>query len=146
MPYCRRAGPCVRLTALTSLRQPNARAATSFPWVKFKDLIFTTRKKREICDELKAAAGRALTGAEIDKLNDHLELLDRTFKIEEAVTYQELDSIDQPNLYKEDDVVEVFIRANSGGTKLGKSDLLFSLLNSTWDEADDRMQEIGRAS
>ena len=142
MPYCRRAGPCVRLTALTSLRQPNARAATSFPWVKFKDLIFTTRKKREICDELKAAAGRALTGAEIDKLNDHLELLDRTFKIEEAVTYQELDSIDQPNLYKEDDVVEVFIRANSGGTKLGKSDLLFSLLNSTWDEADDRMQEL----
>ena len=28
MPYCRRAGPCVRLTALISLRQPNARAAT----------------------------------------------------------------------------------------------------------------------
>ena len=27
-PHLRRAGPCVRLTALTSLRQPNARAAT----------------------------------------------------------------------------------------------------------------------
>jgi hypothetical protein len=117
-------------------------AATSFPWIKFKDLVFATRKKREICDELKAAAGRELTGAEIDKLNDHLELVDRTFKIEEAITYQELDSIDQPNLYAEDDVVEVFIRANSGGTILGKSDLLFSLLNAKWDEADDRMQEL----
>jgi uncharacterized protein with ParB-like and HNH nuclease domain len=115
---------------------------TAFPWVKFKDLVFTKRKKREICDELKAAAGRELTNTELDKLNDHLELVDRTFKIEEAITYQELDSIDQPNLYKEDDVVEVFIRANSGGTKLGKSDLLFSLLNSAWEDADDKMQEL----
>lgn len=113
-----------------------------FPWVKFKDLIFTYRKKREICDELRATAGRELTGAEMDKISDHLELIDRTFKIEETITYQELDSIDNPKLYTEDDVVEVFIRANSGGTTLGKSDLLFSLLNASWDGADDQMQEL----
>ena len=113
-----------------------------FPWVKFKELIFTSQKKREISDRLKASSARALTGLEADKINDHLELVDRTFKIEEAVTYQELDSIDNPTLYTEDDVVEVFIRANSGGTKLGKSDLLFSLLSSSWDEADDRMNEL----
>ena len=113
-----------------------------FPWVKFKELIFTHLKKREVSDGLKATAGRDLTSHESDKINDHLELVDRTFKIEEAVTYQELDSIDNPKLYTEDDVVEVFIRANSGGTKLGKSDLLFSLLSSSWDEADDRMTEL----
>jgi hypothetical protein len=113
-----------------------------FPWVRFKDLIFTHLKKREMSDRIKASAGRVLTGSETDKINDHLELVDRTFKIEEVVTYQELDSIDNPNLYTEDDVVEVFIRANSGGTKLGKSDLLFSLLSSSWDEADDKMQEL----
>lgn len=117
-------------------------ATAQFPWLKFKDLIFTSLKKREISDSLKNSAGRELTGAETDKINDHLELIDRTFKIEEAVTYQELDSIDNPKLYTEDDVVEVFIRANSGGTKLGKSDLLFSLLSSSWDEADDRMNEL----
>ena len=113
-----------------------------FPWVKFKDLIFTNLKKREVSDGLKTSAGRELAGHEADKINDHLELVDRTFKIEEAVTYQELDSIDNPKLYTDDDVVEVFIRANSGGTKLGKSDLLFSLLSSSWDEADDRMTEL----
>ena len=117
-------------------------ATAEFPWVKFKDLIFTSLKKREVSDGLKASAGRALTAPEADKINDHLELIDRTFKIEEAVTYQELDSIDNPKLYTEDDVVEVFIRANSGGTKLGKSDLLFSLLSSSWDEADDRMNAL----
>lgn len=119
----------------------NAKTAT-FPWIRFKDLIFTTRKKRELIDDIKGKVGRLLTSAEEDKLGDHLDLIDRTFKMEEAITYQELDSIDNPNLYTEDDVVEVFIRANSGGTKLGKSDLLFSLLSASWEVADQKMEDL----
>jgi len=113
-----------------------------FPLVKFKDLVFDPRRKREILDSIEASAGRELTEKEINKIDDHLDLVDRTFKMDEAVTYQELDSIDNPSLYNEDDVVEVFIRANSGGTKLGKSDLLFSLLNSSWEEADKKMEDL----
>jgi Protein of unknown function DUF262/Protein of unknown function (DUF1524) len=114
----------------------------AFPWVKFKDLIFTTRRKREVSDGLKATAGRVLTDQELNKLDDHLDLVDRTFKMDEVVTYQELDSIDNPNLYTEDDVVEIFIRANDGGTKLGKSDLLFSLLGANWEVADEKMEGL----
>ncbi len=117
-------------------------SGVTFPWVKFKTLVFTTKKKRELSDEISALAPRLLTKAETDKIADHLDLIDRTFKMDEAVTYQELDSIDNPTLYTEDDVVEVFIRANSGGTKLGKSDLLFSLLSATWDVADKSMEEL----
>jgi hypothetical protein len=117
-------------------------AAIIFPWVKFKELIFTTKKKREVLDGLKANAGRVLTAVELNKLDDHLDLVDRTFKMDEALTYQELDSIDNPALYTEDDVVEVFIRANSGGTKLGKSDLLFSLLSASWEVADKKMEDL----
>lgn len=116
--------------------------ATGFPWVRFKDLIFSTKKKREILESLKAAAGRDLNDAEQNKIDDHLDLVDRTFKMDEAGTYQELDSIDNPSLYKEDDVVEVFIRANSGGTKLSKSDLLFSLLSASWEVADEKMEVL----
>lgn len=117
-------------------------ASTVFPWVKFKDLVFTTRKKRELIQDMEAKAGRAFTYDEKDKIENNLDLIDRSFKMEESITYQELDSIDNPDLYTEDDVVEVFIRANSGGTKLEKSDLLFSLLNATWDVADNRMEEL----
>jgi hypothetical protein len=117
-------------------------ASIAFPWVKFKELIFTTKRKRELLDGIKATANRALTDTEVNKLDDHLDLVDRTFKMDEAVTYQELDSIDNPALYTEDDVVEVFIRANSGGTRLGKSDLLFSLLSASWDVADDKMDDL----
>lgn len=113
-----------------------------FPWVKFKDLIFTSKKRREVLDGLAVSAGRELNPAELNKMTDHVDLVDRTFKIDDAITYQELDSIDNPTLYKEDDVVEVFIRANSGGTKLGKSDLLFSLLSATWESANDNMEVL----
>lgn len=120
------------------------RAPTSavFPWVKFKDLIFTSRKKRELIRDMASAAGRQVSAPEIDCIENNLDLVDRTFKMDESITYQELDSIDNPDLYTEDDVVEVFIRANSGGTKLEKSDLLFSLLNATWDVADNQMEGL----
>jgi len=117
-------------------------SAAVFSWLKFKDLVFTTKRKREILNAITGEIGRDLTVAEESKIEDHLDLVDRTFKMDEAVTYQELDSIDNLDLYTEDDVVEVFIRANSGGTKLGKSDLLFSLLNASWDVADQEMEGL----
>jgi uncharacterized protein with ParB-like and HNH nuclease domain len=117
-------------------------ANASFPWVKFKDLIFTTKNQRQIMAELKEMAGRTLTDAEEDKLDENLDTIDRTFKAEETISYQELDSIDNPVLYKEDDVVEIFIRANSGGTRLSKSDLLFSLLTASWEVANEEMESL----
>jgi hypothetical protein len=62
--------------------------------------------------------------------------------LQENILYQEVDSIDRPSAYSEDDIVEIFIRANSGGTKLDKSDLLFSLLVSTWDDANENMTAL----
>lgn len=117
-------------------------SVATFPWVRFKDLVFTTKKKRELLEGFKVSAGPDVTDLMLNKMDDHLDLVDRTFKMDEAVTYQELDSIDNPKLYSEDDVVEVFIRANSGGTKLGKSDLLFSLLGASWDLADEKMEDL----
>ena len=114
----------------------------AFPWVKFKDLIFSTKKKRQVLEGLRAQAGRDLTEIERNKLEDHIDRIDQTFKMDDAVSYQELDSIDNPTLYGENDVVEIFIRANSGGTKLGKSDLLFSLLGTKWGAADEMMDDL----
>lgn len=112
----------------------------SFPNVRFKDIVFSNDRPRVIADAIAATAGSPLTQAQQDRIKDHVDLIRETFFNESGIGYQELDSIDQANLYKEDDVVEIFIRANSGGTRLGKSDLLFSLLTSSWEEADDRME------
>lgn len=122
----------------------NATTST-FPWVKFKDLVFTSKNARQLAADVEAKAATAnvaLTDHDRDRIKDHLDLVDRTFKMEETISYQELDSIDNPELYSEDDVVEIFIRANDGGTKLGKSDLLFSLLTASWDVADEQMEDL----
>ena len=39
-------------------------------------------------------------------------------------------------------MVEAFIGANSGGTRLGKSDPLFSLLSARWEVADEKMDDL----
>jgi len=112
----------------------------SFPHIRFKDIVFSDDKPRIIADNIASKAIQPLSTTDIDKIKDHVDLIRETFFNESGIGYQELDSIEQVNLYSEDDVVEIFIRANSGGTRLGKSDLLFSLLTSSWDEADDKME------
>ena len=114
----------------------------AFPWIKFKDIVFSNERISRFARAVIDGAGRELTEDEEDRVEDNISQIFHVFREEEVLVYQELDSIDNPDEYTENDVVEIFIRANSGGTKLGKSDLLFSLLTSTWEDADDQMEEI----
>lgn len=111
-----------------------------FPWLKFKDIVFSPMKMMALTQSI--IANHSLSDGDKQKINDHVSLIFQAFHSDDGVGYQELDSIENASLYTEDDVVEIFIRANSGGTKLEKSDLLFSLLLSTWDEADDEMEGL----
>jgi len=47
-----------------------------------------------------------------------------------------------PDLYDLNDVVEIFIRANSGGTPLSKSDLMFSLLTVKWESIEEEIEDL----
>jgi hypothetical protein len=114
----------------------------AFPWIRFKDLVFQTADPLTAAEDLIAKAGRELSPEERRKISRHVGIVFKTFHSDDAISYQELDSTENTELYTEDDVVEVFIRANSGGTRLGKSDLLFSLLSSSWDRADERMEDL----
>jgi hypothetical protein len=114
----------------------------TFPWVKFKDLVFSNQNMLLLAQQLIGNAGRPLTPEEQNKISNHVALIFKAFHSDDGIAYQELDSIENPDLYGEDDVVEIFIRANSGGTRLGKSDLLFALLTSTWDTADENMEDL----
>ncbi|MGI2028003.1 GmrSD restriction endonuclease domain-containing protein [Endozoicomonas acroporae] len=117
----------------------------AFPWIKFKDLVFNndriSKVKKDFLREAKEQ-GYILNEEKEDRLDENVEQVFATFRENEALVYQELDSIDNPKAYEENDVVEIFIRANSGGTQLGKSDLLFSLLTSSWEDADEKMEAL----
>lgn len=111
-----------------------------YPWIKFKELVFTDKKNTELKRVI--TSSQELTREQEDRIDDNLDLIKDVFCAKENIVYQEIDSIDRPDSYTDDDVVEVFIRANSGGTPLNKSDLMFSLLISSWEDADDNMVEL----
>lgn len=117
-------------------------SGSTFPWIKFKSLVFSELDPVTAAQELIANAGRDLIEDEKRKVSRHVGIIFKTFQGDDGIAYQELDSIENQSLYSEDDVVEVFVRANSGGTKLGKSDLLFSLLAAAWDTADDQITTL----
>ena len=116
-------------------------AKAVFPWVRFKDIVFSTKDPFTAADEV-VRLGTDVSDVDRARIGRNVGLVFTTFHGDEGIGYQELDSTESPELYTEDDVVEVFIRANSGGTKLGKSDLLFSLLAAGWDDATDELESL----
>jgi len=114
-----------------------------YPFIKFKSLVMTDNRVREIIKNLKNQYSNQINNNDdIDIIQDNIELIREVFCTQENILYQLVDSIDRPNIYSEDDIVEIFIRANSGGTQLSKSDLLFSLLNASWEDAEDKIDEL----
>lgn len=111
-------------------------------WFKFKDLVFDQRTSNQLSKSIIKSFDGELSDDDEETIENNIAQMAKVFQIEESIVYQELDSVDNPSIYTEDDVVEIFIRANSGGTPLGKSDLLFSLLTASWEDADEKMSEL----
>ncbi|MCP5421178.1 MAG: DUF262 domain-containing protein [Gammaproteobacteria bacterium] len=113
-----------------------------WPWIKLKTIVFSAAPNTKLAKEIIGKSSSEMDDAKQSRIQENIERVRMEFSQDENIAYQELDSIDEPDAYDENDVVEIFIRANSGGTKLGKSDLLFSLLTSSWEEADLAMEEL----
>lgn len=67
----------------------------------------------------------------------HTDLMAKMIQSEEIISYYEINrriTIAQ--------VTEIFIRINSGGVKLSKTDLLFSLIISNWEEGRDKIDDL----
>lgn len=119
------------------------RREPEWPWMRFKDLVFINNKiDSQIAREVAARAPETLADADRELIELNIGRARKEFVNDDTITYQELDGVDNPEAYGVDDVVEIFIRANSGGTKLSKSDLLFSLLTSSWKAADRQLGDL----
>ena len=94
---------------------------------------------QKVIEQCPGAVDRRAIAARADAISPRAQ---QEFINDENISYQLLDGVDDPDAYTIEDVVEIFIRANAGGTKLGKSDLLFSLLASDWAVADEEMEDL----
>lgn len=112
-----------------------------FPYINFKSIVFTDRSRREIVSSI-LLNSYVLSDEEKNRVESNVDLVREVFCTQENILYQLVDSIDRPETYSEDDIVEIFIRANSGGTLLEKSDLLFTLLVSSWQESEQEVENL----
>jgi hypothetical protein len=122
-----------------------------FPRVRFRDIIFAKTRNVAV-NHILQEAEKTQYDLSDELKHDIADLVDSIFTVfsdTDGISYQELDGTDyqvsdkdKSELYDIDDVVEIFIRVNSGGTKLSKSDLLFSLLASDWYYVTEKMEGL----
>jgi uncharacterized protein with ParB-like and HNH nuclease domain len=117
---------------------PQEKAIISQGWIKFKDLVYSSKDYYTLAEEVisKINSGDPKLNPLIRK---NVSIVKKEFCERENIISQQLDSVDNPEVYELNDVVEIFIRANSGGTPLSKSDLMFSLLSANWEDVEDEL-------
>ena len=113
-----------------------------WPWVPLREIVRSHKLAGEIARELTEKHQVQLSETDYNRVARNLERAKREFENSERLIYHEIDSTDGDGSFEVEDIVEIFIRANAGGTKLSKSDLMFSLVVSDWHTADIEMQEL----
>jgi uncharacterized protein with ParB-like and HNH nuclease domain len=112
-----------------------------FPFIRIKDIVIPDITNREIRIKI-LQLNNELNEDQKELIELNVDLIRDVFCTQQNIHYQVVDSIDRPNTFTDDDIVEIFIRANSGGTSLAKKDLLFSLLVNSWEDADTRINDL----
>ena len=114
----------------------------TFPWVKVKDIVYGPKNWNLAFKNVVAGYKSDWNPAYEEIVKNNIASIVQIFTSDEGISYQEIDSTENDGLYTDNDIVEIFIRANSGGTLLGKSDLLFALLAANWDKAITAIEDL----
>jgi len=111
--------------------------------VRLSDLVMTDEEAMPLIRRIAGVVrerGSDLTRSDEDRLADLVSRVQNVFTQQEALTYYVADAREQPAFADLDEVLEVFIRVNSGGTKLDTSDLLFAIVKSEWIGAQEEFE------
>ncbi|WP_322065557.1 DUF262 domain-containing protein [Burkholderia ubonensis] len=128
--------------------------AQPLPWYRVADLVGRHRQKvaDEIADELtdELDAGDAVIAvddrpseeerrARTKRIRRNVGQLLRLLREDTHFWVQELDGVADKFPYRT--VLDIFVRVNSGGTKLDASDLMFAAMKEGWDEIEEVIEE-----
>jgi hypothetical protein len=128
---------------LTPAEAGSKRSPDSY-WVLLKDIVMSdepfTETKWKILGDMQKAGFEMTRDIEM-KVDTNGNKIVTLFALQELIYYYTIDgTVGKPILY--DEILEIFIRANSGGTVLSKSDLMFSLIKLSWDSAEDEFEQL----
>lgn len=115
-------------------------------WLKVKDVISWSssadgrneikRKAKGIVREIREKGYESLTEEQYDDIESCIELLWERLVTEDLITFFE---IQKESL---DDILDIFVRVNSAGTPLSKSDLVFSTIVANWEDGREKIENL----
>ncbi len=93
-----------------------------WPEVPVGEIVYSKKLAGQIASQIISDADQEISEADAETASRVIERVKREIEVTEALLYQEIDGTDEDNPFAFEDIVEIFIRANSGGTQLSKSD------------------------
>ena len=112
-------------------------------WVLLKDIVLsdetTTKIKKRILSEMRERM--SVDDSVEEMVEDNVAQIKNLFNELELIYYYPIDST-TGKFSDYEEILEIFIRTNSGGTVLGKSDLMFSLIKLNWEDAEEEFENL----
>jgi hypothetical protein len=111
--------------------------------IRVADVFQWDRRHEE--DEISEAISRAaLEGDEATRAARNLRNLRRVFTQSDIVPIETVDEdvVNERQARTINEILEIFVRVNSGGTRLSRSDLMFSLIKSRWSGARVNFDQV----
>jgi hypothetical protein len=124
-----------------------ASASPGQTYYRLRDLLGKDNQKNNnaIAKELNSALDALLAETAIqreerkERVRDNISQLVSLMREEKHFWIQTLDGVANDYPYRR--ILEIFVRVNSGGTKLDASDLMFAAMKSEWDEIEEKIEE-----
>lgn len=131
-----------------------SKTALPRPWYRVADLV--GKDAQRVAEELSEEMNDCLDGADNERSEEqspkHADQKARQKRVrrnfgqlvsllreDKHFWIQELDGV--ANNYTYGTVLDIFVRVNSGGTKLDASDLMFAAMKEGWDEIEEAIEE-----
>lgn len=114
-------------------------------YLRVADLLSMGRQaSRELLRKIRAPFG--LDDADVDRAELTFDAFQRTLTIDQNILKAAIVDQDLPTQHPERktlaDVLEMFVRVNTDGTKLGNAELIFSMLKLGWKESASALPEF----
>lgn len=114
-------------------------------WLKVKEVIkwssdeggviYVKKQAKELVKKIKGEFS-TISDNELEVIEIKIELLWTKLVKEELITFYEINRSDL------DEILDIFVRVNSAGTQLSKSDLVFSTIVARWEEGRGKIEDL----
>ncbi len=112
-------------------------------WVLLKDIVLSDKPSPRIRDQILSEMREKMiiNQAMEEVVDNNVAQTKNLFNALELIYYYPIDST-TGEFSDYEEILEIFIRTNSGGTVLGKSDLMFSLIKLNWEDAEEEFENL----